>query len=343
LQDDENGAGIEAMTRLAMIAGLIGVLVAVPALPQGTLSKPAGPNQPPEHVAAYPNLATGQTRKEQRESFDAGPQFERGLPARTLLDQHRRLDAALDALRPQRRGMVDAYVVSIALDSDPVFAREAREAARVLERRYDARGRTLTLAGPDGTSDELPHGSIDALIVSLARIAELMDSEEDALVLYTTSHGLDLGLAYHYGDNGYGVLSPARFKSVLEELGIKRRILLLSACFSGVFVDPLASDDTAILTAAASNRSSFGCAPENDWTFYGDALINNALRSPQSLEEAADEAVNLVAKWEVEKRLIASLPQTRIGKGVGSWLPALEARMPTTASARVGRPAISGE
>ncbi|MEL6541108.1 MAG: C13 family peptidase, partial [Pseudomonadota bacterium] len=114
-----------------------------------------------------------------------------------------------------------------------------------------------------------------------------------------------------------------------------------SACFSGVFVNPLASEDTAIFTAAASNRSSFGCEAENDWTFYGDALINNALRSPQSLEQAAEQATSLVAKWEVERRLIASLPQTRIGKGVNQWLPQLEARMPRTATRPVGRPAIS--
>ncbi|MEL6487878.1 MAG: C13 family peptidase, partial [Pseudomonadota bacterium] len=228
-------------------------------------------------------------------------------------------------------------------DSDPVFAREAREAGRVLERRYDAAGRMLTLAGPDGARDDLPQGSIDALIVSLAHIAELMDAEEDVLVLYTTSHGLDLGLAYHYGDTGYGVLSPARFKSVLEELGIKRRILFLSACFSGVFVDPLASRDTAIFTAAAANRSSFGCEAENDWTFYGDALINNALRQPLSLSQAGKQAVNLVAKWETERRLLASLPQTRIGDGVSEWLPALEARMPKVATSPVGRPAISAE
>ena len=40
-----------------------------------------------------------------------------------------------------------------------------------------------------------------------------MDNREDVLVLYTTSHGMDLGLAYHYGDTGYGILSPARLKA----------------------------------------------------------------------------------------------------------------------------------
>lgn len=343
LTDDGSAASMETMTKAAMIAGLIALLMAMPAAPQSAPAGPANPNQPPEHAAPYPDLGTGKTRAERRKSYDAGPQLQRGISARTMLDQRRRLDDALTALKPQRRGTVDAYVVSIALDSDPVFAREAREAGRVLERRYDAKGRTLTLAGPDGARDDLPQGSIDALITSLARIAELMDGEEDVLVMYTTSHGLDLGLAYHYGDTGYGVLSPARLKSVFEELGIKRRILFLSACFSGVFVNPLASADTAIFTAAASNRSSFGCEAENDWTFYGDALINNALRTPQSLKDAGEQAVNLVAKWEVERRLIASLPQMRIGKRVEAWLPALEARMPQTASRPVGRPAIAAD
>jgi len=326
----------ESMTKAALAAGLIAMLFAVPAAPQ-TQDR----NQPPAHIAPYPDLGTGKTRKSRRESYAMGPQMERGVPARQMLEQRRRLDEALAAIKAQRRGRVDAYVVSIALDSDPVFAREAREAGRVLERRYGAKGRTLVLAGPDGARDDRPQGSIDALIISLARLSEIMDSAEDVLVLYTTSHGLDLGLAYHYGDTGYGVLSPARFKSVLDELGLKRRVLILSACFSGVFVKPLASADTAIVTAAAANRSSFGCEAENDWTFFGDALINNALRQPVALEAAADQATNLIAKWEAERRLLASLPQTRIGANAKKWLSELEADMPQTATQPVGRPAIS--
>ena len=54
--------------------------------------------------------------------------------------------AAIAKLQPQRPGVVDAYVVVAALDADPVFNREAREAGRVLSNRFDARGRTLVLA-----------------------------------------------------------------------------------------------------------------------------------------------------------------------------------------------------
>ncbi|WP_108790262.1 C13 family peptidase [Erythrobacter sp. Alg231-14] len=297
-------------------------------------------NQPPEHTEPFPNLGTGGSREEIVESLALSPQLRRGVPVQEMLEDQRRLNRSLTGLQPQRRGTVDAYVVTIALDSDPVFAREAREAGRVLSRRYDGAGRTLTLAGPDGARDDLPRGSIESLLISLAHIAEVMDTEEDVLVLYTTSHGNKLGLAYHYGDTGYGILSPSRLASALDEVGIKRRILVISACFSGVFVPALAGANTAILTAAASERNSFGCEPQNDWTFYGDAMINRAMRQPQPLSEVARAANRTVAGWETQRRLLASLPQSAFGSGVAAWLPQLEARMPQTATDPVGRPAI---
>jgi hypothetical protein len=258
-----------------------------------------------------------------------------------MLAERRKLDAALAALQPQRRGTVDAYVVADALDSDPVFAREAREAGQVLARRYDAAGRTITLAGPDGRTGGLPKGSLTSLTLTLARVAELMDPAEDVLVLYSTSHGAQVGLAYHEGDNGYGILAPSRLGSLLGELGIRRRIVLLSACYSGVFVPFLKSADTAIVTAASAERSSFGCQADNDWTFFGDALVNNALRKPQPLAAAATEASKAIAGWEARYDLEPSQPQVAIGEAVSQWLPALEARGPRTATAPVGAPAIS--
>ena len=317
--------------------GLFAALLAAPALSQ---SAPDNPNQPPPHTAPFPDLGGGDGRAARRASFEMGPELQRGVSAAQMREQQRRLDRALGQLRPQTPGTPDAYVLTVALDSDPVFAREAREAGRVLAARYGAEGRTLVLAGPDGVRDDAPHGSITALVLALSHIGSLMDGSEDVLVLYTTSHGADIGLAYHYGDTGFGILSPARLKAALEEAGIRRRVLILSACYSGVFVPVLASPDTAILTAAASTRTSFGCAAENDWTFFGDALINRALRQPVALEEAARQAGRSVAEWEIKGRMLASLPQVSIGAQARAWLPQIEAKMPRIASAPVGRPAF---
>ena len=312
----------------------IGGLIAAALLAATQVSAQTAPEQPAPHRLQWPDPATW--------NFPQGPEFQRGRSARYLRDQQRRLDAALAALQPQRPGTIDAYVVSVALDSDPLFSREAREAGAVLTRRYDAAGRSITLAGPDGAGGAaLPHGSVTALAHTLARVAELADPAEDVLVLFTTSHGFDQGLAYHDGDSGYGVVSPAWLRDVLGELRLERRVLLLSACYSGVFVPYLATNDTAIVTAAARDRTSFGCQAENDWTFFGDALVNRALRQPQPLALAAAEARTTIGGWETAQRLTPSNPQVQIGAGATQWLRVLESRMPRSASARVGRPAVA--
>jgi hypothetical protein len=291
----------------------------------------------PRHQADWPTLASARSGIE---SLDPGPELQRGRPAKEMLADSRKLHSALAALQPQRKGVVDAYVVSVALDSDPVFGREAREAGKVLSHRFDAAGRTIVLGGTNGAGpSELPNGSLTSLTLALARVAELMDKDQDVLVLYTTSHGAKVGIAYHDGDQGYGLLSPTRFASILDELGIKNRVLILSACYSGIFVPALSSPDTAMFTAASSDRPSFGCMAENDWTFFGDAMINHALRKPQSLDQASSEARGLIGEWEAAAMLNPSRPQASIGDHVATWLTPLEARMPKEETKPVGRPA----
>ncbi len=267
-----------------------------------------------------------------------GASWEQGRSAAWELSQKRRLSAALATLKPQRPGVVDAYVVVIGLDSDEVFEREATQAAKVLARRYDAVGRTILLAADSASA---PNGSPAFLSIALAAVAAKMNLKEDALVLYTTSHGgADVGLAYRDRVNGYGLIAPKRMAELLSELKVERRLVMISACYSGQFVDALASPDTAIVTAADNDRTSFGCAPGNDWTFFGDALINHQLRKPQKFEAASNEAITLIGTWEFSQGLTPSKPRLFIGDKAKVWLGLLEQRIPLAATAKVGRPAI---
>ncbi len=299
------------------------------------------PYTPPKHTAPPPPGIARSTPEEVVQQADGGTQIERDRPATYALAEHRRLTRALGTLLPQRKGVVDAYVLSVALDSDPVFGREAREAGKVLARRYDAVGRTITLGGSDGKAPSpLPMGSPANLEAALARIAEVMDEQEDVLVLYATSHGAPFGVVYNDGNEGFGAISPRRLAALLRAHGIERRLLIISACYSGVFVPPLSGPQSAVFSAAASDRSSFGCAAENDWTFFGDALVNRALRKPQPLEAAVTAAIAKIATWETRGKLKPSLPQQSIGVEVQAWLKPLEARMPKVATAPVGKPSV---
>ena len=285
-------------------------------------------------------MATTSARETARLA-DLGVEIERGRTAADSLAEHRRLDRALAGIGPQRKGVVDAYVVAVGLDSDPVFGREAREAGRVLTRRYGATGRSVVLAASDGTAEStLPRGSPANIAAVLARVAEQMDRGEDVLVLYTTSHGAPVGIVYNDGDAGFGAISPSRLWSLLTTLGIRNRLILVSACYSGIFVPILSSPTTAIVTASSADRTSFGCQADNDWTFFGDALVNRALREPQPLARAAAAATRTIGGWEAAAALSPSQPQTSIGSAA-TWLAVLERRLPP-ASATVGRPAIAG-
>lgn len=278
------------------------------------------------------------------EAARKGFESRQGRSPQWIYAQHKKLTATLAALPAQRPGVVDAYVVAIGLDADPVFGREAAEAAKVLARRYDTGGRMVLLsAGGGAGAVAVANGSPGNLTLTLGAIAEKMDPREDVLILFTTSHGApEYGLAFNDGENGYGMITPQRLKEMIDGFGIKRRMLLISACYSGIFVPMFNDADSVVVTAASSTTTSFGCAATNDWTYFGDALINNELRTPVAFDSAVGEAFGLINSWELMKGAPPSMPQYHRGANANAWLDALEARVPKAASPKVGRPSISG-
>jgi hypothetical protein len=253
-------------------------------------------------------------------------------------DNEQRMQTALAKLQPQRPGLVDAYVVVAALDADPVFNREAREAGRVLARRFDARGRTLVLAHDEGADKADAEASPAVLAQALDAVAAKMDRDEDVLVLYTTSHGSpDAGLNFRDPVAGSAVIAPSQLAAILDHAGARNRLLILQACFSGQFVHALRNATTIVVTAAAEDRSSFGCQAGNDWTFFGDALINHAFRQPLPLDVQLQRASALIAAAEDREQLTPSNPQVYTGSDTGKWLGPLEQREPRTTSDPVGQ------
>ena len=250
--------------------------------------------------------------------------------------QDARLRTALAAQRP---GVVDAYVISVALDPDPVFNREAREAARVLAQRFDAAGRTIVLAADEGAERSDGAGSPGDLALAIGRVAEVMDRKEDVLVLYSTSHGTPReGLSYRDEARHTQIVTPADLAAMFADRGVENRLIILQACFSGQFVPVLAAAHTVIATAASATRTSFGCSAGNDWTFFGHALINLAMRQPDTFIRQFRRAFVSIYSWELKQGIAPSDPQISVGQDSAGWLSALDARAPKTASAAVGNP-----
>lgn len=112
-------------------------------------------------------------------------------------------------------------------------------------------------------------------------------------------------------------------KAALQASGIRWRVLIVSACYSGTFIDPLKDDHTIIFTAARADRTSFGCSDERDLTYFGEALFREALPASSSLLDAFTRTQRIIAKREEEEGLDPSQPQIYIGEQMRTKLAEL--------------------
>jgi hypothetical protein len=109
---------------------------------------------------------------------------------------------------------------------------------------------------------------------------------------------------------------------MLARTGVRHKVVIISACYSGVFIPHLASADTLVITAADANHPSFGCQDKVKWTYFGDAFFNVALRKAKSLKDAFAVARELVLKRELRERFEPSNPQMAGGDNVQPLLVA---------------------
>lgn len=254
-------------------------------------------------------------------------------------DDNDRFNQALAVLKPQRPDRVDAFVVVAALDTAPVFEREAREAGRVLASRFGAEGRTLVLAEDEGGDKADGAATPERLALALDRMASLMDRDSDVLVLYTTSHGSpQAGLNFRDPARGSAIVTPDQLAAMVNGPGIKNRLVILQACFAGQFVPALQSPSSVVATAASEMTSSFGCTAGNDWTFFGYALVDLAMRTPDTFVRQFRRAFVTILGWEKKLDIKPSRPQISVGSDTAAWLAALDSHAPEAASAPVGRP-----
>ena len=157
--------------------------------------------------------------------------------------------------------------------------------------------------------------TIEALAMSLQAAANGMDAENDVLFLILTSHGSRAGLAVKAGRLTQ-TLTPSNLADMLARTGVRHKVVVISACYSGVFIPRLANPDMLVITAADADHPSFGCRDKAKWTYFGDAFFNVALRQTKSLKDAFVVARALVQKRELREHFEPSNPLMAGGANV---------------------------
>ncbi|HLL27182.1 MAG TPA: C13 family peptidase [Xanthobacteraceae bacterium] len=228
------------------------------------------------------------------------------------------LQQALHALAPQRPGVRDLYFVGFAGYGDQdVFRKEVERVRAQFDQEFGTRGHSLVLVNSPATLDRYPLATLQNLKTVLAELGKQFDPQEDVLFLFMTSHGdRRTGLALRLNGRRLGDIVPRQLADVLASAGIKNRVVLISSCFSGQFVTPLANDDSLVITASAANRSSFGCATDAEWTYFGKSYFVDALPEQKKFIPAFYDAQNIVAVREVGDQVPPSQPQISIGSRI---------------------------
>jgi hypothetical protein len=234
--------------------------------------------------------------------------------------------SALARLAPQRPGKVDLYALVVGGDAEEVFRREVETVRDVLDERLGTARRSLAMVN-DITMPE-PEVTLNSLRFALRELGRKMDPEEDVLLMHFTSHGLRDGeFSLRHPASPLYALTPLYLRSLLDEAGVRNRVVIVSSCFSGNFVGPLSTDDTMVLTASSADRPSYGCGNDSKMTDFSRALYLKALVHTRSLREAAVETLGLVAADEKARGYKQSLPQLRSGAAIEERLRVIERQL----------------
>lgn len=158
-----------------------------------------------------------------------------------------------------------------------------------------------------------------------------MNPSEDVLFLVLSSHG-----AVNENNTPIGDLvldnppldlhdiDPDWLRQTLDASGIRWRVIVVSSCYSGTFIDKLSSPTTTIITASRADRASFGCTNDANLTYFGRAFFAEGLREQTNFMDAFEHAKLRVSEREALMGFEPSEPQMALGSLMKTALPEFE-------------------
>jgi hypothetical protein len=242
-----------------------------------------------------------------------------------LFQQAARIDHALAAMSPAASSAPQAFFLGFAgVGEQKVFAQEIGLASRVLSERYGMNGRTLSLINDERDLERAPLATVTGLKYALRGLAARMNVDRDVLFLSISSHGApDPAIAVSNSELPLNELTDEDLADALNESGIKWRVIVISACYAGAFIESLKDPQTIVITAAAADRTSFGCSNDSDLTYFGEAFYRDALPDAHSLRAAFEQAKSAIAVRERREHVDASKPQAYFGAALEAKLAAM--------------------
>ena len=242
------------------------------------------------------------------------------------------LNDRLNALHKNNEGASDWYFVGVAgYGNQNVFTNEIKEARQLFDVRFGTQDKSIILINNPTTWQSEPIASRTSLDKTLKHLGQIMNPSEDVLFLTISSHGAVSESGRILGDLvldnqplDLDDIDPDWLRQTLDSSGIRWRVIVISACYSGTFIEKLSSPTTTIITASRADRASFGCSDDAELTYFGRAFFAEALRDTTSLEDAFKNATDRISNREALMGFSPSEPQMVSGSLMKNALPEFE-------------------
>lgn len=231
----------------------------------------------------------------------------------------------LNNVQPQRPTIHDWYFIGVAGHGEQdVFRSEIELTKDYFDHQFGTAGRSVELINNANTLSALPIASKTSIERALQSIAKKMDVNEDVLFLTLTSHGGDKVIEMSNPPLALDNVDAKWLRQSLDKSGIKWRVIVISACYSGSFINDLKSPYTLVITASAANKSSFGCSNEAEYTYFGQAFFAESLPKLRRFQPAFEAASKRIAEREKMMGFEPSEPQLVMGEAIKAILPEFE-------------------
>jgi len=247
------------------------------------------------------------------------------LEEAAIYKQPELLQNALASIDASILGKTEWYFMGVAgFAGQDVFRSEINNARELFDVRFGTSGRSLSLINNRYSWTDEPIATKTSILRGLKKIGEQMNSDEDVLLLTLSSHGNEDILQLANAPVAMDDLHPAWLREALDESGIRWRVIVVSACYSGSFIDELMSPTTVVITASAADKMSFGCTNSAEMTYFGQAFFAESLRENTSFAAAFKDASLRIQERERFMGFEPSEPQMVVGSLMKTALPAFE-------------------
>lgn len=227
-----------------------------------------------------------------------------------LYRQQDRLHQLIDSIAEEDADRAEIYFVGIAGDgTQGVFRREVNYIRELFDTQYGTEDKSAVLINGRVSYQQDPLATTTSVEVLLQGVAGKMDTENDILFIYFSSHGSrEFNFILEQPGLDLYPLTAQRMGEIIKSLPVKHKVVMISACFSGGYVQSVKDDNTMVIVAASEDRHSFGCSDRAEMTYFGEAFFKDSLPQSDSFEAAFELTRDIVRGREAKEGFENSNP-----------------------------------